>query len=129
MNSLPLKFKKEILQFCKEYETLANPRKIRITIPQREIVAGIVWDSDDYITVDEESIQKSLDEELMYKSKTILEINKNIKEFIKRTQSFGRKNFKLTDWLWFEVLWTYRPEKGENFKADSVKWVKDYSID
>ena len=122
MKELPLKYKNEILAFCKEDESLANPRKVKITIPKQTAIAFVSWRGANRIEINEAKTRFD-GWEAMYKTKEILEINKKIQQFIDRTQVFGRKNFKNPDWLWEEVLWNYRSEIGETFNPKKVKWI------
>ena len=126
-NQLPLKYKKEIINFTREYEQLASSRKIRIVIPRKEIVVDIAWQENSCISIDEDSIQRSLGSEDMYESQEINKINNEIKIFIKKTQVFGRKHFKCADWIWEVIFWDFRPERGERFDFKNIEWVEDYN--
>ena len=128
MKSLPLKYKKQIVNFCRTYEALANPHKVRIVIPKKELVVRVYWDEDNRCTVDYNDIERSLRTEDVYESTQINSINREIKSFIEKTRQFGKKHFGYSDWLWENVLWDYRPESGQKFRISSVKWIKDYEI-
>jgi len=127
ITELPKQHKKKILKFCKKYESLCVPRKLRITIPKAQFVVKICWDSDDKISIyDSEHIPDC--ETFFYKSEEITKINKKIKKFIRKTQDWGKKHFNDKDWIWHVVLWDYRPESGETIKDVNVKWVDDYVL-
>ena len=123
---LPKKLKKQIIQFCEEYESLACPHKMRAVIPKKEIVVTVAWSSDNSCEVDENSIQRYLVSEDVYKTKAIVNHNKNIRTFIENVSKFGKKHFNDGDWLWHSVLWNYRPEQGETYKKLKIEWVNDY---
>jgi len=123
--SLPKRLKKEIIKFCREYDSLAQPRNI--VIPRQPIKTRIVWASDHGVEFYDHEFEYDVDE--LYNTKTIRDINKKIKNFCKRTNEFGKKHFGEDDWLWFEVLWNYRPESGESYRDLNLEWVDDYNYD
>ncbi len=123
---LPKKLKKQIIKFCEEYESLAHPHKIRVVIPRQEIIVTVSWESDNSCQIDENSIQRYLDSENVYKSKNVINYNKKIENFIKRTNEFGEKYFNDRDWLWQSVLWNYNPEQCETYKKLEIEWMDDY---
>lgn len=122
---LPLKHRKDILKFCVRYEKLCAPRdiKIKITVPKAKYKVNVRWDSDDKISINEsEYIPDSM--EFFYNSTEIKKINRDIKRFIKDTEKWGRKYFKEKDWLWYNVLWNYRPECNETAKERlKINWI------
>lgn len=121
---LLLKHKKDIIKFCRTYESLCVPRNIKITIPKARFKVKITWDSDDKISIyDDEYIPDSM--EFFYNSLEINKINKDIKKFIENTEKWGKTHFKNKDWLWENVLWNYRPESDEVFDEKHVCWAKE----
>ena len=116
--TLPNKHKKDILAFCKEFEFLAYPRKIRITVPSFEAVVKVSWMEDYSVSILEEREIYSDP----YKSKEIKKINEQIKDFIKRTGQWGRKNFKEKEWIWNNVLWSYNAEDGQTVDVLEITW-------
>src|ERR1041385_4787087 len=128
MIELPVELKKDILEFCKRYEELAKPRKIKITCPKIELTTKVVWCSDNKIEF-VGNIDDKLDFKLYDVSPEISEINRNIKKFIDDTVIWGKKHFKNKDWLWECVLWNYRPEVGETHKTLKIKWIKNYECE
>ena len=119
MNKLPLKYKKEIIAFAEEYEKLASPRAIDVKIKAR---LEIVWRGETELSCGDIV-------DINYNCPEVLKINKKIKEFCKRTEAFGRKNFKEKDWLWDNVLWLYEPERNQKFSGLKVSWEKNYSYE
>lgn len=123
---LPAKYKTKIMGFCREYERLSCERKIQVTIPKREAVVRVYWDSDNSISVSDDDVERILDSEDIYKTKEVQKINARIKSFIKKVCNFGKKNFKDRDWMWTAILWDYRPELGETIDIYDCEWVKNY---
>jgi hypothetical protein len=121
---LPLKLKKQILGFVKEYESLACPRDIKIVIPRQEHVCTVVWCGDQHVEIGGDDTEKICFADQLYESSTITKINKDIKSFCERTKKFGTKHFGEADALWYSVLWNFRPEKGETLKGTHyITWV------
>lgn len=112
---LPLKFKKDIVKFCREYESLATPHVIEIPINMK---VEISWVSDDTTEIN------YLNNDNVDNTKKIINNNLKIKSFIKRTSNFGKKYFNNKNWLWEHVLWKYRPECYEKFIVSKHKWIK-----
>ena len=122
---LPIKFKKEIIAFCKEYQQLAHPRTICVTIPAQKLQVNVWWVSGEEIELaDNRELEFNL-EKIAEKMVSISKENKKIKSFIKRTQTFGKKHFNNKDWIWNSVLWNYRPEIDETYNSLSIKWVSE----
>lgn len=121
---LPLKYRKEILEFANEYAELAGPRKIRITIPKREVVIPVVWSGDNKIQIncDDDNLFGYDIDDLIYTSGEFKTINNKIKSFIAKTRKFEKKN-KFD--LWSNVLWTFRPENGETLQEKLISWYSD----
>lgn len=112
---LPLKFKNQIIKFCREYESLACPHVISIPV---KISVEISWCSSDTTEI------RYLNDFDVSKTKKILGNDVKIKNFCKRTDDFGRKYFKDKNWLWKNVLWNYRPELYEKFNPNKYQWIK-----
>lgn len=115
MIKLPFKFKKQIISFIKEYEKLAQPRKLEITC---KASVSVCWASDETLDI----TNYTLDE---YSSKEILRENRKIKEFCDKADNFGKKYFNNKVFLWESVLWGFRPENGESFDFKQVEWTKE----
>ena len=111
---LPLKHRKNILEFCREYERLCRPRKIKVTL-------SVGWIDGDELTVLED-LQDHIDPEIKSENS---KIRRFIRRFIKRADAWGLKHFGNKDWLWENVFWEYRPERLEKFNSSNVSWQKD----
>ena len=122
MSKLPKKFKKQIISFCKEYESLACPHKVSITIPKKNIVVTISWWGENKCEIDRNDTNLYSYADSMYESKEVKDYNEKIQDFINRTYKFGKKYFSEKDWLWENVLWNYRPEHGEKFDPKKIGW-------
>ena len=118
-----MEYKEDILCALKIYDFLCNPRKIKVTLPEQTCYIQVSWNSDNKTSYDTAVEIKTPSIE---KFKEIVEINREIKSFIKYVNSFGRTHFKDKDWLWENVLWNYRPERGESHKSLKIKWVSNY---
>lgn len=116
--TLPKKHKKDILSLCKEFESLACPRKIRVTVPSIQKIIKVCWQSDFTISIiNENEIYSD-----PYKAKEILKINKKIKSFCEKTERWGSRHFKDKEWLWSNILWNYSSAHGETVNCLKIKW-------
>lgn len=110
--------KKDILRICKQYDLLNRERIIKITPPSRPIKVSIKWESDEAVTVEEGSLSY-FD---FSKSKEIVKINKQIKDFCTMTRKWGEKHFNDKFWLWDNIFWEY-PLGGRFDQYFEVKWI------
>lgn len=117
MTKLPKKLKKQIVAFTERYWELAHRKKMMVTI-EKTVPIEIVWDSDDRVSINDEKCDLS-----PYDSKEVKEYNEKIRHFIKEVNDFGTKYFDSQDWLWYNVLWNFRPENGEKYNFRKVKWL------
>ena len=117
MIELPKKLKKQIIAFTERYWELARPKKMMITI-EKIVQIEIVWDSDDKISINDKKCDYT-----PYDSKEVKEYNEKIRHFIKEANAFGIQNFDDQEWLWHNILWNFRPERGEKYNFKKVKWV------
>ena len=110
----PKKYRSEIMNYCKKYEALSNPKEVIITFPS--VCAEICWDFNDEVSV--YGINYDVE-----KSPEIIKYNKKIKLFVKSVDLFGKVYFKDKGWLWKKILWRYDPENGEKMKTSDIRWI------
>lgn len=142
---LPLKHKKEIQQFIKEYSELSRRRKIKIKVtsehenrlqkyiernaglkgikiqlPEQYIVVDVIWDSDWTVTILRGMCLCDYLGDL-HKSPEIKDCDKQIQNFCQRVSKFGKIFFGDEDWLWDELFGECSTDYSKVY-IPKIKW-------
>ena len=93
--------KKEIKAFIREHKKLCKPFAVSIPV---EVKTKLKWESG--VTVSQISdFDLRISNKKLDSVNAVKQRNDAIKDFCKRTEAWGRKNFKNHLWLWENYLW------------------------